>query len=330
MSVFHPQQNQFQQDHQEEHLLGNPKFTAKFCLLCYPIRNQRSTQQFRNFWDWISGYYFAESYTAYTLTVFELFITIFRTEPTTNNLLTQRLTDFAYRLLGSLLYKEQPSPKHLIYYLVNHTPRTEYFSQPVQPRAFFELKDVIDLQVFYPQLTNTFNEHYQQQVLPENPQEITTADPNLNKNNILFKEEDLNLNKLFPTKMDEEARAQFQAIITALTGEDGLNIAGLTNQLQNALTALTNAQNAAVGQNPPNQNNTPPNQNNANPPKELSLVKIADYYGKNEEDPHEWLEAFEQTAEANRWQGDERRLAIAKGHLKGAAADWAKNARHRS
>ena len=69
MSVFHPQQIQFQQDHQEEHLLGNPRFTAKFCLLCYPIRNQRSTQQFRNFWDWISGYCFAESYTTYTLTV---------------------------------------------------------------------------------------------------------------------------------------------------------------------------------------------------------------------------------------------------------------------
>src|ERR1043165_1826246 len=131
MSVFHPQQSQFQQDHQEEHLIGNPKFTAKFCLLCYPIRNQRISQQFQNFWDWISGYCFAESYTAYTQTAFEVFVTTLRTEPITGTLLTQRSTNFTYRLLGSILYQEQPSHQHITYYLI----RSEEHTSELQSRG---------------------------------------------------------------------------------------------------------------------------------------------------------------------------------------------------
>ena len=33
--------------------------------------------------------------------------------------------------------------------------------------------------------------------------------------------------------------------------------------------------------------------------KELSIVKVEPFYGKETEDPYEWLEAFEQAALAN-------------------------------
>ena len=74
----------------------------------------------------------------------------------------------------------------------------------------------------------------------------------------------------------------------------GANITALTNQLIAAAAAAT--------------------------PRELSLVKVEPFYGKDEEDPHEWIELFEQAATANRWPNN-RKVAIAAGHLKEAAHD---------
>jgi hypothetical protein len=87
-------------------------------------------------------------------------------------------------------------------------------------------------------------------------------------------------------------------VLNAVLGQNGLDIAGLAQQLQNAVP-----QPAGV--------------------RELSIIKLPDFSGKPEEDPHEWVDLFEQAATANRWAGDDRLLAICKGYLKGAALDWA-------
>jgi len=60
--------------------------------------------------------------------------------------------------------------------------------------------------------------------------------------------------------------------------------------------------------------------------RELSLVKVPPFYGKDDEDPHEWIEQFNHAADANNWTTDARLITIAKGYLKGAAADWARDA----
>jgi hypothetical protein len=41
------------------------------------------------------------------------------------------------------------------------------------------------------------------------------------------------------------------------------------------------------------------NQQQGGNPRELNLVKIQPYYGRDDEDPTEWLEAFDQAATAN-------------------------------
>ncbi|CAG8637731.1 8634_t:CDS:2, partial [Gigaspora rosea] len=46
------------------------------------------------------------------------------------------------------------------------------------------------------------------------------------------------------------------------------------------------------------------------------------------EDPIEWFDDFERTAEANNWNGD-RRLQIASGYLKEVAADWYKEKKNK-
>ena len=58
-------------------------------------------------------------------------------------------------------------------------------------------------------------------------------------------------------------------------------------------------------------------------PRELSIVKIADFSGKDDEDPHEWMDSFERAAAANQWAQDVRKLAIVTGYMKDAAAAWA-------
>jgi hypothetical protein len=45
------------------------------------------------------------------------------------------------------------------------------------------------------------------------------------------------------------------------------------------------------------------------------------FYGKDDDDPAEWCRIFEQAHAANGWAND-RKLALAVGHLRDAARDW--------
>ena len=51
-------------------------------------------------------------------------------------------------------------------------------------------------------------------------------------------------------------------------------------------------------------------------------IKIDPFHGNENEDPTEWLTAFERASITNRWTTEARKKAIAGGHMKGAAADW--------
>ena len=57
------------------------------------------------------------------------------------------------------------------------------------------------------------------------------------------------------------------------------------------------------------------------PKRENNLVKIETFSGKDDEDAVDWVQQFEAAAQANGWNED-RLVAIAAGHLRGAALDW--------
>ena len=99
--------------------------------------------------------------------------------------------------------------------------------------------------------------------------------------------------------MAEDLQTAFEAVF-------GANATNLTNVLKANNTALTQA----LANNAPNAG-----------PKEQNLIKIEPYHGRDDEDPHEWMELFAQAAVTNRWQGD-RRIEIATGYLRDAARDW--------
>ena len=95
---------------------------------------------------------------------------------------------------------------------------------------------------------------------------------------------------------------QLRILLDRLLGQNGLDITGSNQALTQAI------------QNMPGGG-----------ARELSLIKVDDFYGKDNEDPHEWLDQFKRAATANQWPED-RLLDITKGYLKGAAGDWVKAA----
>ncbi|CAB4405682.1 unnamed protein product [Rhizophagus irregularis] len=56
-----------------------------------------------------------------------------------------------------------------------------------------------------------------------------------------------------------------------------------------------------------------------------NIAKIDPFYGKEDEDPIEWLAIFEKAAATNGWTTPARKLAIAASYLRGAASDWYDN-----
>jgi len=55
--------------------------------------------------------------------------------------------------------------------------------------------------------------------------------------------------------------------------------------------------------------------------RELNHVKPTEFGGTEAENPNEWLERYNQIAEANKWS-EHRRFQIIGGYLVGAAARW--------
>lgn len=251
------QQREFSIQHHLEHSLGlTPKFTAIFCTHCYPPPEESGlTTQFHHFWTWITNYCSARTYTKYTVTTFNVFIAIFASEPVTESIVTERISDFAYRIIGSLTYTTTPSAESLVYYLINLTVRTNYFCNPVDETEFNNLKAIVDLSLTKESLHETFDTHYRKHILLEETSSL----------------------------MEDGYRNELKTLLTAVLGPDGLNIASGA--------------------------------------RELSIVKIDPFHGREDEDPYEWIESFKQAAQANHWQAP-RWLDIVPGYLREAAQDW--------
>src|SRR5436305_15024063 len=111
------QQKDLQFQHHYEHILKvTPTYRDNSCYICYPpLRRQRVSDSFWNFWNWLSDYHYAVSHSAYTSTAFSLFIHQLEHNPPDGNYLTTELTDLAYKTLLSLCYIYLPSEETFIY-----------------------------------------------------------------------------------------------------------------------------------------------------------------------------------------------------------------------
>ena len=55
--------------------------------------------------------------------------------------------------------------------------------------------------------------------------------------------------------------------------------------------------------------------------KTENIAKVRNFYGKDDEEPTEWIKEFNRTAEANNWKNG-KRIAIAATHLREIAMEW--------
>jgi hypothetical protein len=99
---------------------------------------------------------------------------------------------------------------------------------------------------------------------------------------------------------------QLQAILNGIVENNG----ALTQALDDMFGQHGHLTNALANLNPP-----------AAPARELSLVKVDSFQGREDEDPYEWIELFNHAAIANNWT-DNRKVPITAGFLKDAALDW--------
>ena len=261
MSVFR-HQRELKERHQEEHQVGLiPKLRAPYCQQCYPPP-ETIPENFVNFWTWVSNYCYANTYTAVSIVSLNTFVAIYKSEVPEDIYVSYRVANYAYKLLSSLTYTDEPFDELWVHFLINLAPQTSYFDNPVDDFIFQELRQTICLgnPRVPPALRQEFEDFYNKYIL------------RIENNHLL--------------EMDED---QLKNLLKAVLGKDGLNIA---KTLQGEPRS-----------------------------RELSIVKVEPFFGKEEEDPYEWIEMFEQAALANQWPR-ERWPEIAPGYLKGAARDW--------
>src|ERR1043165_98484 len=291
---FEDQQREIQR-HRTLHESNEPLTREYSCLICHPVTNTVPNNQFQNFWLFLSTYYPVDTYSAYTVTALPVYIHLFREEPTQD--ISERTVAYLIKLIFSIRFYTYPNSLHkLILEIFQLTHRTNYFVEPVTHDLYY----LVALFLSSPPRSET----------SENSINSALVQENLNQNSLLFTQDELNLNSLFeaqPMTMNDQ---QLQTVLDNVLGQNGLNLAQLSTRLNAVATAL-------------GQINQPQVNAQVNvPARELSIIKVTDFHGKDEEDPHEWLDSFNQAATANRWTGNDRLLEIVKGYLKGAAADW--------
>jgi hypothetical protein len=224
----------------------------------------------------------------YTVQALHTYFTAFQNDPNTKK--SQQVVDLATQILLSIAYSIRPNSfTDLIYFFLNFTYRTNYFKNPV----------TADLINTYNSDITTANTSSATQV-PLLPVLVPTL-PNPNFDNFLTDPTATNNNQQNNLNMNNE---QLTNLLTTIFGEDGQRIQALTQALQQA------AQDNGNGN------------GNADQPRELNIVKVEPFYGREDEDPYEWLDKFNTAAVANRWPND-RRIPIAAGYLKEAALEWA-------
>jgi hypothetical protein len=151
--------------------------------------------------------------------------------------------------------------------------------------------------------------HFPPEVENSDTEELTINNP-----------EETNFNPILPPQPENNNlnmdQNQFKEVMVQLYGADP---ADNTNQTPRNIGAVMDAQTNAI-------NNLINAHNNRNGGK---IVEPPAFYGRDDEDPHRWLELFEQAFDTNGWRdGNEqqRKIQIVAGYLRDAAFDWYRQA----
>ncbi|CAB4418294.1 unnamed protein product [Rhizophagus irregularis] len=105
------------------------------------------------------------------------------------------------------------------------------------------------------------------------------------------------------------SNAEMKAIFDGVFGNNGVDwknsLTAIHTAAQATNTALTTLQTATAN-------------------RATKIIEVPPFYGRDDEDPYEWIQAFLQAHTTNGWANNQK-VALAAGHLKEAAYDWYQN-----
>jgi hypothetical protein len=243
------------QQHRQAHQSGNVPRREPHCSICYPRPPEQAiTPEFRRFWTWIGQNHNATRFNGFTVASF----TVLHQELSADNptLTVAELANLTTSLITSIEYDHSQillvTPvAELCFYIHRLFERTQLFSRSIRQQ------DLLSAFAAYhtPLQPQPDSQPVNQPNNPPNQQPVPPPQPVPNNN----------------ATMDAN---QLNATLTQVLGQNGLNVQALTQNIQAAVQAMQNVQ-------------QPQQQAQQQQPRELSLVKVTDFYGKESEDPHE-------------------------------------------
>ena len=304
----------FIQQHYLEHQRGETPEERIYCNICCstPALQLVLSTHFPIFWQWISETYTAETYNTYTVFSFS------KLEESINSRnvihITQLLVSINFRQLIVLV-------EELSFYIRKLYVSTQRFIRVPTPSEELEAQQLYlaptyseqpnftaptNTPVPTPSIPSTRTTPTNSPPLQPQPNPAPMAQfmgenliPNLNaQNNDNDNQDDeggnnANNNHNHDSEEEEE--------------EGGIP---LQQPIFNP-AALTTALQAVFGMNASNLTG-----------RGSPIAKIEPFYGREDEDPVDWLKVFEKAAIANRWEAARRKRDIAASYLREAAADW--------
>src|SRR5256886_8805839 len=313
----------------EAHIKENKTFIKDpACVICYPPRE--IDEKFYKFWDWYGTELPVTTYSATTIRIFqELLSQDINEKSQTQTKLLQ--------IIGSIRYSEEPDltiPDIAIkilerivcsegFELSNEQTeqnielsygRAESTKEESLPESSSEEKENSTPEKESPEQTETEQEGLYDTGFEDEIERILKSLESINtelkdssiENSDSEKSEELT--GLINTKdlelISETESESSEYNLNLLFEEDLINMAGITHdQMRNLMQGV-------FGQHGENMR---------------PIMKVKEFYGRDDEDPHEWCAEFEKACAANGWGGNDnniRRKNIASSYLRGNATEW--------
>ena len=338
MITFESLRERSQRHHQTVHIGNRKGLKDPSCIICYPP--EETSEKFDKFWDWYKREISATTYSEYTTRIFNDLLSLEIGEK-------NRTRDTkVLNLIGSIKHTEAPklSITDIAIKVIEIFICSKYFELSIEQAK----RNLEEIQKGSPENSSEENEEnspereiseqieteqteteqiqtesFEESERPEiniydeiertkNWEDINTGLENLSEKNSdseksqettkLVNTEDLELKSETNSSETESETSEYNL---ELLFEQNLEImAGLTqDQFRQELQAIFGAH---------GENMRP-------------IMRIKEFYGRDDEDPHEWCAEFEKASAANGWAGNDnnvRRKNIASAYLRGNAAEW--------
>src|SRR5436190_1365005 len=287
------------------------------CAICYPPEG--TSKEFDKFWNWYRNKVPAVAYTEYTLRIFK---DLLRLKIGTKNI--TRDTKLL-NLIGSIKYSEKPdiSIADIAFKTIEIFICSKYFKLSIEQAE----KNLEEIQKGShkgntpeqesPEQTETEQEElydtgieYEIERILKDSESINTELEDLSEENSDSEKSEksqetaelINLEDLELSSETESELSEYN--LNELFEENLIDMAGITDvQFRAGLEAIFGAHGENV----------------------RPIMKVKEFHGRNDEDPHEWCAEFEKACAANGWTGDSnnvRRKDIAASYLRGNATEW--------